>query len=93
MKPGTRLASAVTPTEVIVVRGAEVVLECGGSPMVEGVTDRATADVPGQTLLGRRYTDETSALVVLCTRPGPGTLSVEERDLVELSAKQLPASD
>lgn len=94
MKPGSRLVSAVSMTEVIVVRGAEVVLECGGVPMLEGATGAAeVADLPGETMLGKRYTDATSGLLVLCTKPGSGQLSVEERELVELAAKQLPSSD
>lgn len=96
MKTGTRALSAVCETEVMVIKGAEVVLECGGAPMV-ATRDGAPGDpAPGLdqgTLLGKRYTHEPSGLQVLCVKPGTGSLSVGGEQLVELAAKKLPSSD
>ena len=35
MKPGTKLKSVVCDTEVMVIRGGEGTIECGGTPMAE----------------------------------------------------------
>lgn len=96
MKTGTRALSAVCDTEVMVIRGAEVELCCGGRPMV---TQRGTEGgdpapgLDGGTLLGKRYVHEPSGLQVLCVKPGAGTLSVGDEVLAELAAKRLPSSD
>jgi hypothetical protein len=47
----------------------------------------------GSSLLGKRYVDETSEIEVLCTKPGDGTLAVDDRALELKSAKPLPSSD
>ncbi|MGC9667615.1 hypothetical protein ACNTMW_13790 [Planosporangium sp. 12N6] len=97
MKTGTRLVSVVCTTEVMVIKGADVVLECGGSPMVEAGADRsgdATAPgLGGGTELGKRYTHAESGLQVLCVKPGVGTLTVGGARLEQLVHKQLPSSD
>ena len=68
-KPGTRLRSAVSTVEVIVVRPAarETILECSGQPMVAADVGAATdGSADGdQVLLGKRYSDEPSGLEVL----------------------------
>jgi hypothetical protein len=93
MKTGSRWSSATCTAEVVVVKGADVTLECGGDAMVEGAgTAGATAQGDG-TRLGKRYTDEASGLLVLCVKPGSGSLSVGGVPLVEVAAKQLPSSD
>lgn len=97
MKTGTRLASAVCDTEVMVVRGADVELACGGTPMVQPAGDRpggGPADgFAGGTELGKRYTHGASGLQVLCVKPGAGTLSVDGAPLELMASKQLPSSD
>lgn len=96
MKTGTRALSAVCETEVMVIKGADVVLECGGVPMVTARDDARGEPAPGHdhgTLLGKRYTHEGSGLQVLCVKPGAGSLSVEGEQLTELAAKKLPSSD
>ena len=97
MKTGTRLVSTVCDTEVMVVRGADVELACGGAPMVEQGAERSgtgpAAGFDTGTELGKRYTHEPSGLQVLCVKPGPGTLSVEGVPLKQLASKQLPSSD
>lgn len=97
IKNGTRLASQVCDTQVIVVRTADSLddLRCGGVPMVElgaqrtGEIDPAFA---GGTVMGKRYVDEAGA-EVLVTKPGAGSLSVGATALQLKEVKPLPASD
>jgi hypothetical protein len=101
MKPGIRLRSAVCTTEVMVVavqKDASIELCCGGRPMLDvGATPLAT-DTPAPafssgTLLGKRYVNDAGTLEVLCTKPGPGSLSVDGVALKVKGAKPLPSSD
>jgi hypothetical protein len=100
LKAGTRLRSAADSTEVIAVKAPEgdVDLRCGGRPMVpveerpaEGASPLAGFD--GGTLLGKRYVDPDETLEILCTKAGPGSLSVGETVLAVKEAKPLPSSD
>jgi hypothetical protein len=101
LTPGTKLASAVCATEVIVVRPPTepVIVECGGAPMVavaEADADPAgppTIDQADGTPLGKRYAHEASGLEVLCTRAGDGSLSVGGERIPLKDAKPLPSSD
>jgi hypothetical protein len=99
LKAGVQLKSAVSTTEVVVVRAPkeQVTLTCGGVPMVGRDEDPAGGEIPagddGSSLLGKRYVDDTSDIEVLCTKPGDGTLAVEGRTLELKSAKPLPSSD
>jgi len=100
MKIGSRWASAVCETEVIVVAAptVEITLECGGHPMVA-----KGEDAPGGlevdaahgtgTVIGKRYEDPASGLEVLCTKAGDGSLSVGGTPLALKAPKQLPSSD
>ena len=97
IKNGTRLASQVCDTQVIVVRSADSLddLNCGGAPMValgderSGELDPAFAD---GSVMGKRYVDETGA-EVLVTKAGAGTLAIGQTVLSLKEAKPLPASD
>ncbi len=97
IKNGTRLASQVCDTQVIVVRTADSLdqLRCGGVPMVDmdaprsGELDPAFA---GGNVMGKRYVDDTGA-EVLVTKAGAGTLSIGDAALSIKEAKPLPASD
>jgi acyl-CoA synthetase (AMP-forming)/AMP-acid ligase II len=97
IKNGTRLASQVCDTQVIVVRSSDSLddLRCGGAPMValdaerSGELDPAFAD---GNVMGKRYVDETGA-EVLVTKAGAGTLAVGDTALSLKEAKPLPASD
>ena len=97
IKTGTRLASQVCDTQVIVVRSADSLddLRCGGAAMVEiggprsGELDPAFS---GGNVMGKRYVDETGA-EVLVTKAGAGTLAVGDTALSVKEAKPLPASD
>ena len=99
IKNGTRLASQVCDTQVIVVRSADSLddLRAGGSPMIP-MGDEADADLTldqslaGGTQMGKRYVDETGA-EVLVTKAGAGSLSIGSTPLAIKEAKPLPASD
>jgi hypothetical protein len=97
IKNGTRMASQVCDTQVIVVRSADSLddFRCGGAPMVplggerSGELDPAFAD---GNVMGKRYVDETGA-EVLVTKAGAGTLTIGQTALSLKEAKPLPASD
>ena len=97
MKAGTKLKSAVCNTEVMVIRTAEdSEFSCGGAPMVteraasEGAVDPAFAE---GTKVGKRYTDATGTVELLCIKAGAGSLSLGQEALQVKDAKPLPASD
>lgn len=97
---GQALASTVDPTAVLVIRAPqdEVTLTCGGADMAVGklgAGDGSTVTEPdrGETVLGKRYVDDHTALEVLCTKPGVGLLAVDGRALTIKAAKPLPSSD
>jgi hypothetical protein len=96
MKPGTKLKSAVCDTEVMVIRGSGVVVECGGAPMAEErPAERGTLN-PGSaqgTQIGKRYVDAAGSLELLCVKAGKGSLSIGGVPLQLKDAKPLPASD
>lgn len=96
MKPGTKLKSAVCDTEVMVVRAADAVLECGGVPMTE---DRPAERKPVNpafaegTKIGKRYVNAAGTIELLCVKAGQGSLSIAGEALKVKDAKPLPASD
>ena len=100
LKPGARFRSPVCDVEVIVIKApsAEIDLRCGGHEMIavgaeraEGLTPEAGFD--SGTQLGKRYTDETGGLELLCTKGGASSLSVGDVLLQIKDAKPLPSSD
>jgi hypothetical protein len=99
IKNGTRLQSQVCDTQVIVVKTAESLqkLCAGGIPMVPVDAPKAK-DVAlnpaftAGTEMGKRYVDDQGA-EVLVTKPGAGTLSVDDKPLTIKQAAALPASD
>ena len=96
MKPGTKLKSAVCDTEVMVIRGTNAAVECGGAPMAE---ERAAERKPINpafaegTKMGKRYVDDAGTLELLCVKAGQGSLSLAGVALKLKDAKPLPASD
>ncbi|MTV23895.1 hypothetical protein FTX61_00435 [Nitriliruptoraceae bacterium ZYF776] len=99
MKPGTRLYSAVSDCEIVVVRPPATVVgvTCGGHPMVTDVADAGDRDLPvdapGEAAIGKRYVHDGSGLEVLCTKAGAGQLAVDGQPLELLEARALPSSD
>jgi hypothetical protein len=98
LKAGTRLKSAVSEAEVVVIKAApgDVDLRCGGVAMLDASAESApppAGSTPvGSVELGKRYVDDDT-LEVLCSKGGAGELSVGDRPLVLKSAKPLPSSD
>ena len=95
---GVTLYSTTDSAAVIVVRApdADVTVTYGGAEMTteKPATDAApAAPTSDGTLLGKRYTDEAGSLELLCTKPGPGALAVNDAPLEIKQAKPLPASD
>lgn len=96
MKPGTKLKSAVCDTEVMIVRAADAVIECGGTPMTEERPAERKALDPAfaaGTRIGKRYVDAAGTLELLCVKGGQGSLSIAGVALNTKDAKPLPASD
>jgi hypothetical protein len=96
MKSGTKLKSTVCDTEVMVIRGTGLVVDCGGAPMVEErPPQRGTLDPAfcAGTLIGKRYVDAIGSLELLCVKAGRGSLSIQGVALQIKDAKPLPASD
>lgn len=99
MRVGLRLRSAVSDTEIIVVRAPDddVDVRCGGVSMIEASGERTGGDLDPEfeapTLLGKRYVDADDRLEVLCTKGGDGRLSLADQPLAVKDAKPLPSSD
>ncbi len=100
LKPGTRWASQVCDTEVIVVRAPTqgVTLECGGHPVVPVGTDAASdltldPSFAEGSPIGKRYADADSGIELLVTKAGTGTLALDGVAIPLKEAKPLPSSD
>jgi hypothetical protein len=96
MKPGTKLKSAVCDTEVMVIRGGDAVVECGGAPMLDERPAERKAVAPAfadGTKIGKRYVDAAGTVELLCVKPGKGSLSLGGVALLLKEAKPLPSSD
>ncbi len=97
LRPGDQLASTSCATRVVVVKApaSDVVVACGGAPMVPAATAAKIAGDGGSpaTLLGKRYVDAGDTIELLCTSAGTGSLSVDGAELSIKSPKPLPASD
>lgn len=91
---GKRLFSTVSTAEVIVVKAADVALECAGAPMSDTKPEAPAPVAEGEAVaLGKRYSDPESGLLVLCTKPGAGPLAADGRMLQTQAAQSLPSSD
>ncbi|MGM7668345.1 hypothetical protein [Microbacterium sp. A93] len=92
--PGTRLYSAVSAVEAIVVTGADIELTCAGGPVLTERADGAEFSAEGTELaVGKRHEDADSGLVVMITRPGVGPFAADGRELMQRAATALPSSD
>lgn len=98
LKNGTRLASQVCDTQVIVVKTADSLddLRCGGTAMLALGTETTTAEIDSAfaqgNLMGKRYVDDSGA-EILVTKAGAGTLAIGTIPLKLKAANPLPASD
>jgi hypothetical protein len=95
-----RLYSAVCTTELITVKAppGDVDLTIGGVAAVAAAAERTESvgvagGHDGGTAMGKRYTDESGAIELLCTKPGDGVPALGGELLVLKDAKALPASD
>ncbi len=96
MKPGTKLKSAVCNTEVMVIKGKDLVVECGGQPMVdEAPAEKGSVDTnfAEGTKIGKRYVDADGTVELLCVKAGEGSLAIGGVILQTKDAKPLPSSD
>ena len=100
LKSGSRWRSAVSDTEVIVVRAPSkaLTLECGGHPMVPQGEDKPSGltinpDFAEASAVGKRFADEDSGIEVLVTKAGEGSLAIDGVVLPMKGAKPLPSSD
>jgi hypothetical protein len=96
MKAGSKLKSSVCDTEVMVIKAADVAVECGGAPMGEDKPTTKGAINPSfaeGTKMGKRYVNAAGTLELLCIKAGQGSLSVDGAALTLKDAKPLPSSD
>ena len=96
MKPGTKLKSAVCDTEVMVIKGSNMVVECGGKPMSDTPPEiRSEPDTTFAegTKMGKRYVNTDGTVELLCVKPGKGSLSMDGIPLQIKDSKPLPSSD
>ena len=94
LTPGLRVYSAASAAEAIVVTGASVELTCAGTPVLTERPESSPADSgSAELLVGKRYEDAESGLVMMVTRAGSGPLAADGRDLTVREAKALPSSD
>ena len=100
LKPGTRWASQVCDTEVVVVRAPTRagVARVRRAPDDPGGRRPALPASPGPgvrrgLLIGKRFADPDSGLELLVTKAGEGTLAVDGIAIPLKEAKPLPSSD
>lgn len=99
IKIGARLRSVADTTEVVVVKTppGDVDLRCGGHPMApiggEAGSETVVDGFGEGTQVGKRYSDDDAGIEVLCTKAGPGSLSLGDTPLPVKGAKALPSSD
>lgn len=90
---GTRLYSAASAVEAIVVTGADVDLACAGAPVLTERPETTEGATGADLAVGKRFEDADSGLVVMVTRPGAGPLTADGREMTQRAAAALPSSD
>lgn len=95
MKAGTKLKSTVCNTEVMVIKGKDLVVECGGQPMEEAPAAKGTLNpkFAEGTKIGKRYVNADNSVELLCVKAGEGSLAIDGVILQTKDAKPLPSSD
>ena len=98
LKPGLRLKSAVCDGEAMIVKAIDVMLTCGGAPMLP-VDETAGNNVEPdpehmyKCLIGKRYVNQDGTLEVLCVKSGEGSFGYDGQMLMGKETKKLPSSD
>lgn len=96
MKPGVKLKSVVCDTEIMVIKGSGIAVDCGGEPMSEDPSAEKREPHPEfseGTKVGKRYVNADHSVELLCVKPGNGSLSIDGVALQTKEAKPLPSSD
>lgn len=95
LRPGLKVKSMVSEAEFIVVRGTgEGDLQSGGEPVTEDIAAVPSgATVEGEVLLGKRYSDESGSVEIMCVKAGAGTLTLDGAALQVRPPRSLPSSD
>lgn len=97
IRVGTKLRSQTSTAELIVVRtpGGNLDLKADGIDLVP--SDQASGPI-GQAgaeplQIGKRFSNESGALELLCVKPGNGVLTCGDEILSIKASKALPSSD
>ncbi|MCC5575221.1 hypothetical protein IMZ11_06145 [Microtetraspora sp. AC03309] len=99
LRVGQTLKSLVDTTGLVVVRctDQDLSVTCGGhemSPDAPGERVPAVGGPNGSGLqLGKRYTVDGTDVELLCVQGGEHSVAVDGTEVVQKSAKPLPASD
>ncbi|MFT5575402.1 MAG: hypothetical protein ACI89D_000919 [Bermanella sp.] len=96
MKAGTKLKSAVCDAEVMVIKAQDLVVKCGGQPMLDAAPAEKSSldpDFAEGTKVGKRYVNADGTLELLCVKAGAGSLTIGGEILNTKEAKPLPSSD
>ena len=78
---GKRLECAELGAQYMITKGGDAELSC--LPAADGESDQ----------LGKRYQDETTGIMVLCTKAGSSRIHCDGRPMAMLAARKLPSSD
>lgn len=96
IKPGLKLKSSASTAQFIVIRapGEDVDLTCGGALLVAAAGAHPDEGEGGQDLrVGKRYSNASGDLELLCTHSGLGPVQLAGQDLSIKAAQALPSSD
>jgi hypothetical protein len=95
MKPGTKLKSATCNAEVMVIKGKDFLVECGGQPMTDDGANKTAIDpnFAEGCKVGKRYVNADGSAELLCVKAGEGSLAIDGTALTTKDAKPLPSSD
>lgn len=78
---GKRLECAEYGAQYIITKGGDAELSC--APASDGEADQ----------LGKRYQDEATGVMILCTKAGASRVHCDGRPMEMLAPRSLPSSD
>lgn len=96
IRPGLKLKSLASTAQFIVIRapGEDVDLTCAGALLAAAAGAQPDEGEGGQDLqVGKRYSNGSGDLELLCTHPGLGPVQLAGQDLSIKVAQALPSSD